>query len=187
MEDEQIVQLYWERSETAIAETAQKYGRYCHTIAQNILHSDNEAEECVNDTYWGAWNSIPPHRPRVLRTFLGKLTRNAALNRYESIHAEKRGRGQVPLALEELEECLSGEGGLDHVADELALTEVLNRFLDELPTEQRKLFMGRYWYFRSIRELAVSYKISESKVKMSLLRARNTLRQRLEQEGLYEE
>ena len=186
VEDEEIVRLYWERSETAIEETAQKYGTYCHTIARNILYSDGEAEECVNDTYWNAWNSMPPHRPKVLRTFLGKLTRNTALNRYESNHAEKRGKGQVPLVLEELEECLSSGDGLDHLADELALTEVLNQFLEELPAEQRKLFMGRYWYFRSIRELARSSHSTESKVKMSLLRARNALKQRLEQEGLYE-
>lgn len=186
MEDAEIVQLYWERSEAAIEETARKYGSYCHTVARNILRSDSEAEECVNDAYWHAWNSMPPHRPKILRTYLGKLTRNTALNRYEHLHAQKRGRGQVPLALEELGECLHGGKEMENLIDELVLTEVLNRFLEELPEEQRRLFMGRYWYFQSIRELADSSHSSVSKVKMSLLRARNALRQRLEQEGLYE-
>ena len=106
MDDKRIVDLYWERSETAISETAKKYGRYCHYIAFNVLHNDEDSEECVNDTYLNAWNSMPPHRPSVLKTFLGKLTRNISLNKYKQLTAEKRGNGQMPLIIDELHECL---------------------------------------------------------------------------------
>ena len=106
MEDKKIVDLYWLRSESAISETKTKYGKYCHTIAHNILCNIEDSEECVNDTYLRAWNSMPQHRPSVLKTFLGKITRNLALNRYKTLSANKRNYGQVPLALDELQECI---------------------------------------------------------------------------------
>ena len=105
MEDLQIIELFWQRSESAVTETARKYGRYCHTIAYNILHSREDSEECVNDTYLNAWRTIPPQRPERLSTFLGKITRNLSLKRWEQYHAEKRGAGQTALALDELAEC----------------------------------------------------------------------------------
>ncbi len=184
MEDKQIIDLYWERSETAISETANKYGRYCHYIAYNILHREEDSEECVNDTYMNAWKSIPPHRPSVLKTFLGKITRNLALNRYEYFTAEKRNSGQVPLALDELRDCLPSANNTEKVVDDIVLTETLNRFLSELSIEQRKILMRRYWYFSSVKDIAKDYGISESKVKMSLLRSRNALRHFLEKEGI---
>lgn len=184
MEDKQIIDLYWERSETAISETANKYGRYCHYIAYNILHREEDSEECVNDTYMNAWKSIPPHRPSVLKTFLGKITRNLALNRYEYFTAEKRNSGQVPLALDELRDCLPSANNTEKVVDDIVLTETLNRFLSELSIEQRKILMRRYWYFSSVKDIAKDYGRSESKVKMSLLRSRNALRHFLEKEGI---
>lgn len=106
MEDRQIVDLYWARSENAISETERKYGRYCYYIAYNILHNNEDSEECVNDTYLNAWKAMPNQRPSKLSTFLGKITRNLSLNRWELYNAEKRGSGQIPLALDELHECI---------------------------------------------------------------------------------
>lgn len=184
MEDHQIIDLYWARSESALSETAGKYGRYCHYIAYGILHNDEDSEECVNDTYLRAWNSMPPHRPEKLSAFLGKIVRNLSLNRYELYTAEKRGGGQIALALDELEECIPAGSEVDLPVRENALVDAINRFLASMPAESRKLFMRRYWYFRSIKEIALEYGLSESKVKMTLLRARNSLKQFLEKEGI---
>ena len=184
MEDKQIVDLYWSRSETAISETAIKYGRYCYYIAHNILHNNEDSEECVNDTYLNAWKAMPDQRPSKLSTFLGKITRNLSLNRWELYNAEKRGSGQIPLALHELHECIPSTNSADHLADDLALAEILNRFLAALPKEKRMIFMRRYWYLSPIAEIAADYSMSESKVKMSLLRSRNALKQVLEEEGI---
>ena len=184
MEDNQIIRLYCERSEEAIRQTAAKYGNYCHTIAYNILHNLEDSEECVNDTYWKAWGIIPPRRPKRLAAFLGKITRNLSLDRYRRYTAEKRGSGEVDVALEELGECLSSEESMEAHADEMVLTEILNRFLESLSAEQRKIFMRRYWYVSSVKEIAEDYGITESKVKMSLLRSRNQLKAALEKEGI---
>lgn len=113
MRDHEIIELYWARNESAITATAEKYGNYCHTIAYNILHSKEDAEECSNDTYLGAWSSIPPQRPNRLSIYLGKITRNLALNRYKRYTAEKRGHGQVVLALSELEACVPSEATVE--------------------------------------------------------------------------
>ena len=184
MEDNQIIRLYCERSEEAIRQTAAKYGNYCHTIAYHILHNLEDSEECVNDTYWKAWGIIPPCRPKRLAAFLGKITRNLSLDRYRRYTAEKRGSGEMAVALEELGECVSSMENLDAHADEMVLTEILNRFLASLSEEQRKIFMRRYWYVCSVKEIAADYGITESKVKMSLLRSRNQLKAALEKEGI---
>ena len=184
MEDKQIVDLYWARSEKAISETADKYGRYCYTIAYNILHSNEDSEECVNDTYLHAWNAMPDQRPNKLSAFLGRITRNLSLKRWEKYTAKKRGAGQVPLALNELQECIPATNYTDSVADDIVLTDVLNRFLASLTAEKRNIFMRRYWYLSSVAEIASDLAISESKVKMSLLRSRNELKQLLEKEGI---
>ena len=184
MEDKQIVDLYWERSDIAISETAKKYGKYCHYIAFNILHDFEDSEECVNDTYMRAWNSMPDHRPSGLKTFLGKITRNLALNKYKVLTAEKRNSGKVPLVLDELHECLPAIDNTAHIVDEMVLVEVLNRFLASLSLEHRKIFMRRYWYLSSIKEISADYGMSESKVKMSLFRSRHELKNLLEKEGI---
>ena len=184
MEDCQIVALYWAREQTAIQATEEKYGRYCRSIIGRILRSDQDRAECVNDVYLGAWNSMPPHRPESLRLFLGKIARRAALHRYEKLTAEKRGLGQVPAALEELAECLPGPEDTEQVFEGMALTELINAFLGDFPSQQRKIFVQRYWYLRSIREIARAYGMGESGVKMSLLRARRELKKRLEREGI---
>lgn len=184
MDDKQIIDLYWARSENAISETADKYGKYCHYIAYNILFNDEDSEECVNDTYLKAWGVIPPQRPNRLATFLGKITRNLALDRYKYNNREKRGNGQMPLVLNELAECVSVTDSTEHIINDMVLVDCFNRFLATLPTETRNIFMRRYWFLSSIKEIAADFAISESKVKMTLLRARNDLKQLLMKEGI---
>ena len=186
MDDVQILDLYWARSEHAIKETANQYGKYCYFIAYNILHNAEDSEECVNDTYMKAWEVIPPQRPNRLSTFLGKITRNLALNRHKFYSAEKRGAGNVVLALEELQMCVPnhGEESEEKIADDLTLTDALNRFLESLKPEPRKIFVQRYWYFSSVKEIAEDFGIGESKVKMSLLRTRKELGEFLAKEGV---
>ena len=184
MEDNQIVELYWARSESAITETADKYGRYCYSIAFNILHGREDSEECVNDTYLSAWNSMPDQRPNKLRAFLGRITRNLSLKRWETYDAAKRGAGQVPLVLDELQECIPARESTEQAIDAMALAELINGFLSTTSEEKRKIFMRRYWYLSPVKEIAKDFTLSESKVKMSLLRTRNELKQYLEKEGV---
>ena len=184
MEDRQIIALYNERSEAALSETEKKYGRYCRTVAYNILNNEEDSEECVNDTWLKAWEAIPPRCPDSLAAFLGKITRNLALNLYKHKNREKRGGGQTMLVLEELTECIPGTDSTEETVEEVLLTEVLNGFLEELPTEKRKIFMRRYWYMSSVKEIAKDYGLSESKVKMTLLRLRSKLKTVLEKEGI---
>ncbi|WP_031474308.1 RNA polymerase sigma factor [Agathobaculum desmolans] len=184
MDDKQIIDLYWDRSESAISETANKYSKYCNSIAFNILHNNEDSEECVNDTYMRAWAAIPPQCPNRLSTFLGKITRNLALNRYDQYSAAKRGYGQMPLALEELQDCIPSANSVEQTIEDAALVEVINRFLADLPADTRKIFMRRYWYLSPIKEIADDYNFSESKVKMILLRSRNKLKQILEKEDI---
>ncbi len=184
MEDQAIINLYFARSETAIAETAAKYGRYCYHIAYNILTSREDSEESVNDTYLAAWGAMPPRRPGVLATFLGRLTRNISLDRWKNRTAQKRGGGQVPMALEELEECIPG--GCDPVreAERMELNKALTRFLDTLPQSERQVFVCRYWYLDPVPGIASRYGFTQAKVTSMLHRTRSKLRRFLEKEGL---
>ncbi len=184
MDDRLIIKLFHERSETAIAETAAKYGKYCYSIAYNILYNEEDSEECVNDTYLKAWDVIPPQIPEKLSAFLGKITRNLAISKYRYNHSKKRGGGQVSLALEELAECIPSARNTEQVYSDKLFVEALDAFLEKLPTEKRRIFMQRYWYLRPISEIAEEFSISESKVKMTLLRTRNKLKQALEKEGI---
>lgn len=183
MEDNAIIELYWTRSEQAIRETELKYGRLFHQIANNILHNPADAEECVNDTYLGAWNAIPPARPRILTAFLCRIARNLALKKYQYVHAARRNPA-VTVSYEELEECLPA-GDLDYgnFADD-QLADCINRFLDTLDTEPRQVFVCRYWYFDSVKELMRRFGMSKSKVESMLFRTRNKLRIWIEEEGL---
>ena len=186
MDDSAIVELYLSRSENAIDETAKKYGGYCMTVAENILHDRSDSEECVNDTYLRAWNSIPPHKPKMLGTFLGKITRNLAIGKYRGENAQKRGGGQVALALDELAECVTADAvdPAEKVTDDIALRGAINRFLASLSDDARLIFMRRYWYLCSVAEIADDLGVGESRVKMSLLRSREKLRAFLEKEGI---
>lgn len=183
MEDNEIIDLYWQRSETAIDETAKKYSRYCHSISFNILHSAQDAEECVNDTYLNAWNAMPPRRPNCLATFLGKITRNLSLDRFKRYSAEKRGGGQTELALDELNEAVPA-AGVEEAIGEQELTRLLDKFLAGLPREKRIMFVRRYWYLMPIKTIAERMGMSEKKVNSALLRLRNGLKAYLEREGV---
>lgn len=184
MDDSKIIELYMDRSEQAISETARKYGRYCHYIAYNILHNDEDSEECVNDTYLRTWNSIPPKRPNKLQTFLGKITRNLSLNKYEKQSAEKRGSGQIPLILDELTECIPADRSSETLVEDMVIKETLDRFLENLSADARKIFVRRYWYMSSVKEIAEEYGLSESKVTVTLFRTRQKLKTVLEKEGI---
>lgn len=184
MDDTQIVELYWARKESAIEETEAKYGSYCHSIALNILHNTDDAKECVNDTWLHAWNSMPPHRPSVLSTFLGKLTRRVSIDRWRRTTAKKRGDGQLPLVLTELEECISDGKSIEDEAQRKLLNEVIASFVKNLPETEQKVFLCRYWYMDSVSSIAGRFRFSESKVKSMLYRTREKLRVRLEKEGL---
>ena len=180
MIDSRIVDLYWARSEQAINETDKLYGRYFHSIAYGILRDDEDSKEIVNDTYIKAWNNIPPERPKNLKAFLGRITRQLSINRLEKNLAKKRGGGEYLLALDELEECISDR---DHDADTAELRDTLNEFLRELADEPRRVFIRRYWHLSSISEIARDFDMSESKVKSMLMRTREKLKKYLLREG----
>ena len=184
MKDEEMVGLYWMRSEDAVAATAEKYGNYCYSIAFSILHNAEDAEECVNDAYLAAWNSIPPHRPERVAAFLGKITRNVSLNRWKQYNAQKRGEGQTELALSELEECIPAKTGIEQAVEDEILTWSIEKFLYSQPRLKRNLFIRRYWYISSIQELADEYGMSESKVKSLLFRMRKKLKHHLAKEDI---
>ena len=183
MEDSQIIQLYWDREEGAIAATVEKYGSYCSSIARNILGNPEDAEECVNDTYLQAWNAIPPNRPERLPLFLGKITRNLVLNRYKRSTAEKRSGGQLPVVLEELAECIPDQGTVEQAYDRKELAAAINAFLDTLAPEKRRLFVCRYWYTDSMADLAARLGMREGAAAMALSRMRNKLRRYLAERG----
>lgn len=184
MKDDEIITLYWERDEKAISATAARYGSYCHSISYNILHNTEDAQECVNDTWLGAWKSMPPHRPNRLSVYLGKITRNLSLNRLKHYTAEKRGLGQAELALSELEECIPAGSDVEQAVEEMALTQSINRFLYAQPRQKRNIFIRRYWYLYPIRDIAQAYGMSESKVASMLFRMRNELKSHLEKEDI---
>lgn len=167
MDDQAIIDLYWDRSEEAIVQTDKKYGKYCFTIANRILENPDDSEECVSDTYMSAWNRMPPVRPQILSVFLGKITRNISVSRWRKQSAVKRGGGTVAVALEELEARLRD-------------------FCGGLPAQERIVFLKRYWYAESLGEIAAETGLSQSAVKSSLYRSRKKLGAVLKKEGLYE-
>lgn len=182
MEDEKIIELYWERNQTAIAQTQEKYGRYCERIAGNIVHNLQDAQECVNDTWMRAWNSMPKERPQFLGAFLGAITRNLSLDCYRRNHSQKRGGGELTYIYEELRDCVGSEES-DAYVQHQELLRVIDGFLTELDAETRVIFVRRYWYADKISAIAARLFISESKVKSSLHRSRRRLRKLLEKEG----
>jgi len=184
LEDAQIIQLYWDRDMSAISETDVKYGKYCTKIAMNILSSGCDAEECVNDTYHKTWDSIPPQRPEVFPPFLGKIVRNLALDRYRYHTAQKR-NGKMDVLLSELEHCLPVAESVEDAMDASVVSDVINRYLEGLSRQKRVIFVQRYWYSQSIREIAKQFAMTEGQVKSILFRLRNGLREALEREGVF--
>jgi len=182
MEDKQIVELYWARSETAISETEKKYGRYCHYIAYQILYNDEDAKEVVNDTYLKTWNTIPPKRPDPLKPYVGTISRQLALDVYKKQHVQRRG-GQVSLVLDELSECIPDNDSGADIGESVALSDALNRFMWNLPQRTRNIFVRRYFYMSSVAEIAKDFSMKESNITMHLLRTRKKLEQFLKKEG----
>ena len=180
MQDNLIIDLFFERNEQAIAETQIKYGSYCQTVAMNILHDANDSEECVNDTYLAAWNSIPPNRPERLGAYLARLTRNISINRYKSRTTERRGGGEFALSLDELDDCVADT---DKSAEELG--KMISDFLYGEKKETRRVFVRRYFYGDSIEDIAKRFSFSESKIKSMLHRTRLALREYLTQNGVH--
>lgn len=185
MDDAQIVSLYFARNEQAITETADKYGNYCFRIAFNILAHRSDAEETVNDTWLGAWNSIPPHSPMRLSTYLGKITRRLALGKWKATHAQKRGGGEMFLALDELGECLANPDTLERTMELKELTKVLNGFIKTLPNAEQRIFVCRYWNLYPVKTIAREFGFPEGTVKSILSRTRAKLKTHLEKEGIY--
>jgi RNA polymerase sigma factor (sigma-70 family) len=183
MDDTRIVQLYWDRDEQAVPATADKYGAYCTSIAKNILGNHEDAEECVNDTYLNAWDSMPPHRPSILSTFLGKIVRNLSFNRYKHNTADKRGGGEVPVVLDELSDMVSGKDDVEQEIDHKELITTIDTFLGTLPAEKRAVFVRRYWYFDSISAIASRFGITENHVSVTLNRIRSKLHKYLLERG----
>lgn len=181
MEDSKIIDLYFDRNESAIEETDRKYGTYCRSIARSILQNREDSEECVSDTWLRAWNAMPPQRPGVLRQFLAKITRNLSLDRFRSSHAQKRGEGQVPLALEELKECV-GTGDPATEVERKLLETLIGQFLQALSPRDRGVFLRRYFYMESCRDIAVRYGMKEANVRLCLSRTRQKLREILREE-----
>ena len=184
MDDREIIACYWRRDEAAIRESAAKYGGYCAAVATRILGDAQDAEECLSDTWLRAWESIPPQRPLNLKSFLGRVTRNLAISRARARDAEKRGGGQLPLALEELSECVPARGGPEETLEAKELGQAIARFLAGLPQEERQLFVARYWHLAGLEELSARTGLSQSKIKNRLHKTRVQLRKYLKEEGL---
>lgn len=181
MEDHEIINLYLERDQRAISETSDKYGGFLWNIAWNILHSHGDAEECVNDTYLRTWNAIPPTRPAVFRSWLGRITRNLSLDRWKQTKAIKRGGDEMEMLLGELDTCIPAPHGTEKVLEDQEIAELISNFLRTLPSESRIIFLRRYWYGESVMDIAEKLRCSQGKVKSSLFRTRNALRTYLEQ------
>lgn len=183
MEDRQIVELYWQKNADAISETSSKYGAYCFTIADRILHSTEDSEECVNDTWLHAWNAMPPQRPNVLRMFLARITRNLSVNRFNARSAEKRGGGEMILVLDELADCLAGETNVEAEYEARELEECIRRFVRGLPERDGNVFVRRYFFTEPVAAIAGRYGLTENNVAVILNRTRKKLRAKLAKEG----
>ncbi len=179
MEDCQIIELYWQKNTDAISETANKYGAYCFTIADNILHSTEDSEECVNETWLRAWNAMPPQRPKVLRMFLAKITRNLSLDYLNVRNAEKRGGGEVNLVLDELAECLVGGTNVEAIYETKELGRCIGGFVRELPELYGNVFVRRYFFTEPIAVIAERYGLTENNVTVILSRTRKKLKTHL--------
>lgn len=183
MEDQKIIDLFFARDEQAITQTQLKYGRYCLSVADAILGDPKDAEEAVNDTWLRAWNSIPPQRPKVLKLFLAKITRNLALNAYRDRNAQKRGGGEVELALEELEACVPAKEGVQDALDARELGRVIQKFLETQPRRERSIFLLRYFSLEPISAIAVRHGVTEVNARKILIRTRSKLKEYLTKEG----
>lgn len=181
--NERIIDLFWNRSETAIGEASREYGRYCYSISYNILRSIEDAEECVNDTWLRTWNAIPPQRPGKLAFFVGRIVRNLSLDKFRSKKAKRRGGEMAPM-LEELSEAIPGGLDTESIVLGKELGRAINGFLRTLPETACNLFLARYWHSMPIAEMADIFGVKENNIKASLFRTRGKLKEYLEKEGM---
>lgn len=184
MEDEKIIELYFERNESAIYKTAEKYGNYLYKIAFNILSDNEDSEESVNDTYMSAWNTIPPEKPNVFSAFLSKITRYISLNRYRAKKTEKRGGGEVDVAFEEIEECVPDKSDIYDEIETKELAKMISDYLKNLPETERKIFVCRYYYLDSLSDISKQFGFSQSKIASMLHRTRKKILSHLKKEGV---
>ena len=175
MDDEKIIELFFERNEQAIKELDLKYGKVCHKVSYNILHNAQDAEECVNDAYLGTWNAIPPQRPNPLLTFLCKIVRNLSIMRHHMNTAMKR-NSTYDVALEELEGCLASPVTIEDEIATRELTNIIDHFLETLSKENRVIFMRRYWFSDSYADIASLVGLTEKNVSVRLTRIRKQMR-----------
>ena len=183
VDDAAIVELYWARDERAVTESQAKYGGYCLTVARNILADGEDARECVNDTWLGAWNAMPEDRPKRLGAYLAAITRRVAINRWKAARTQKRGGGQTPLVIEELSQCIPGGESAEARLEAEELGRAVAAFVRALPDTERRVFLCRYWYLDSIEDIAGTFGFSRSKVKSMLARTRKKLLAYLRKEG----
>lgn len=184
MTDEKIIELFWQREESAVNETALKYGAYCRVVAGNILSSSEDCEECLNDTWLHAWNSIPPQRPKNLRMFLARIARNLAFDRFRMQNAAKRGGGETALILDELAECISGENSVEDIVLSKEVGGSVNKFLGTLSDRDRNVFIRRYFFAESTEIIAKKYALTANNIMVILTRTRKKLKEYLTGEGL---
>lgn len=183
MKDKAIIELYWQRNEEALEQTKAQYGSYCYSIADNILRSQEDSEECVADTYLRAWNSIPPQWPEKLKLFLGRITRNLAIDRYKYNSAAKRNSGEMPLILDELAECVASPEEVEEKLEVKELAACISSFLRTLPQRDRAVFVRRYFFAESAEAIGRRFTLSPGNVGVILSRVRTKLRKHLEKEG----
>ena len=183
MDDKKIVDLYWHRDESAIKETKLKYGRFCYSIAYRILENKEDADECENDTYLKVWRTVPPKRPEILKTYLGLISRTLSLDKRRRKNAQKRG-GETELSLSELEQCVPENKSVSDAVETTELARMISVFLENLPKTECDVFLCRYWYFYSIKEIADRFGFGVSKVKMMLFQTWESLKELLEKEGV---
>ncbi|MBQ8344788.1 MAG: sigma-70 family RNA polymerase sigma factor [Clostridia bacterium] len=187
MEDKQIIELYWQREERAITETDHKYGRYLYTIAYNIVHNRSDCEECLNDTYLGTWNRIPPAKPTAFQAFLSRIMRNIAIDRYRKATADKRVPSELVISMEELEDYMVYDTAYEEEQAVAELVRVLNDYLRGVSDRDAMIFVCRYYYSDKVSEIARMLNVSERTVQRELLRIRESLRTKLMKEGIYHE
>jgi RNA polymerase sigma-70 factor (ECF subfamily) len=183
MEDYQIIDMYWQRDESAITETDRKYGAYCRNIADNILQNKEDSEECVNDTWLKVWNSIPPTKPGNFRMYLAKIIRNLSFNKYNANVAKKRGGGEMTLVLEELAESIADNTDVEKAYEAKELGVCIRKYVGTLPKRERNIFVRRYFFVDSAKEIAERYGLTENNIMVILSRTRKDLKKYLQKEG----
>ena len=183
MDDKQIIELYFERNEQAIRETQNKYGVFCHRIAMNILSIQEDAEECVNDTYYSVWKQIPPTVPEVFKVYLGRITRNLSISRFRAMRAKKR-YSSMEIMLSELNDCVPSSSNVEQTIEVMQLSDYISEWLDSLPEEDSALFVRRYWFGDEVQELAKKYGVTAAQMAQKMLRLRKSLKAALEQKGV---